>query len=664
MRTFRAFFRFEYKRFLERRYLIIFIIFTVLVLGATQYGVYQYKNSSEQKQRFLEYENKKLKSFYSYRMYASYGFQLIAAADPFVIFSINSVPFKDLSTQIDSSERLQINSVLQGDKAFKVKKKWFTDFSGMMLFFATFLALFFGLETFHNMEYMKILSSAAGQRRIFTHIVLARLMLLFLLLTVVLLLSYLLILLNGVFIPLLWGLPVFLMVIVLNVWFFFALGALIGTVRSKSTAILLGIFLWFTGIFIIPTVIDTIIDLKSYSITSFYNAQLQKFKILSDFEMYVKKVAGLFKLGEKPTETRIALAHRYWEKDFKEIMVIEKKLQKQMERNISLGQWLSTFFPNTNYLSTTNELSSNGYNGLLDFYRYSMQVKIAFNQKFLEVVYFSGNSDQKVEPFLKEGKNMYQLRMSIPAPLGLGVFLSLLYIFIFFCFTHKGYKSRLFFLPPKEESQFSGQPLWLEKSDFVSFYIENDLFGRQMFNLFSGREAEIRAKGYDYEIKYGSEDLLPVENKTGFLYLLHINKIPGHFAAGDFLTLLTDLVKTGKKRREAIILKYNLASLWKRQFHQLNERQSGAVLLATIEAIDFPVYLVDDVIDKMPLEFIKQLKGILEDLTTKKNALVIFLTNRDFMEKSLRKSRTYFTRSDNWGNIVDTTETLMEDIES
>ena len=431
MRTFLALLKFEYKRFLKRRYFVIFIIFIILILGATQYGVYQYKNSLEQKQRFMEYENKKLKSFYSYRMYASYGFQLMAESDPFVIFSINSVPFTDLSTQIDSSERLQINSVLQADKAFKVKKKWFTDFSGMILFFATFLALFFGLETFHNMEYMKILSSVAGQKRIFINIILARFMLLFLLLMAVLIISYLLILLNGVLIPLTWGLPVFLMVIVLNIWFFFALGALIGTLRSKSMRLLLGIFLWFTGVFIIPTAIDTVIDLKSYSITSFYNAQLQKFKILSDFELYVKKVEGLFKLNEKPTETRIELAHRYWEKDFKEIMVIEEKMLKQMERNISLGQWLSTFFPNTNYLSTTNELSSSGYNGLLDFYKYSMQVKIAFNQKFLDVVYFSGNSDQKVEPFLKDGKNMYRLQMSFPASLGLGVILSFLYIIIF-----------------------------------------------------------------------------------------------------------------------------------------------------------------------------------------------------------------------------------------
>lgn len=663
MLTFRAFFKFEYKRFLDKRYLIIFALLLVFVLGATQYGVYQYKNSLEQKQRFLEYEKKKMASFYSYRMYASYGFQLSTVADPFIIFSINSVPFNDFTTQIDSSERLQINSVLQADNAFKVKRKWFTDFSGLILFFATFLALLFGLETFHNMEYMKVLSSLSGHKRVFLNIMLARSMLLLLLILAILVMSYLLILLNGIFIPLSWGLPVFLVIIVLNVWFFFALGSLLGTIRSKLTAFLLGIFFWFIGIFVIPTIIDTIIELKSNSITSFYNLQLQKFKILSDFELYAKKVEGILKPGEKPTDNRIELAQRYWEKDFKEIMEIEKKTIKQMENNISLGQWLSTLFPNTNYLSTTYELSSNGYYGLLDFYKFSREVKIAFIKKFLDIVYFSGESGRTVEPFLEDGKNMYPLQMRIPAALGLGVFLSLLYITVLFTFALRGYRKSLFRLPPKEDGQFNGKPLWMEKSDFMSFYVENDLFGKQMFNLFSGRETKIREKGYSYEIEYGAEDLVHRDKKSDFLYLLHMKKIPGHFVAGDFLSLLMDLVKTGKERRDEIVSKHGLAPLWKKQFHQLNGRQHGAIILAILETRDFPVYLIDDAIDKMPLEFIKQLKNFLEELATKKNALILFLTNRDFMERSLLKNRTYFTRSDNWGNIVDTTESLASDWE-
>lgn len=656
MQTFRALFKFELKRFLKKQYLVIVALLMVFALAATQYGIFQYKNMQEQKEDFLAFEKAKVENFFSYRVYGTYGFRMTTFPDPFVIFSMNSIPFNDMVTQIDTSERLPIYNLLQADNAFKIKKKWFTDFSGVILFFATFLALLFGLDTFHNIEYIKILSSISGHTRVFINIILARAMLLFLVLLSALILAYLLILVNGISLPLSWGLPVFLLVIVLNVCFFFALGTAVGTIRSKRTGLLIGIFLWFIFIFIVPTVVDTIVELKSNSITSAYKMELQKLKIFNGFQNQLRKNLRIFNLGDKPTNEEIEEIRKFLNNEFKSVQAIDEKIISQMESNTSLFSWISRFFPTSNYQSTFYELTGNGYEGLLKFYKFSKYIKLEFIKNFFEIVYFSGKSEEKVESFLKNNRNLYQLQMRIPASLTLGVILSLLYTIVLLTLAHRGYKKSLFYLPTKEDYQFEGQSLHLEKSGFKSSYIINDLFGRQMFNLLSGREAEIRAKGYDYKIEYSAESPVPGNKKSKFLYLQHMNKLPGHFVAGDFLSLLSDLLRTGKKRREEIISKHGLTPLWKKRFHQLNDRQRGDVLMAILEAGEFPVYLIDDVIDKMPVDFIIQLKNYLEEQVEEKDALIIFLTNWDFQKKKEHKNGQYFNLSENWEDIVDSIE--------
>ena len=653
MHTFKEFFLFEWVRFLGKRNLVVFGLLFVLVLGLTQYGVVQYKETLEEKSCFQDFESKKLDSFISYQSYANYGFRIMTIPSPLYILFFKSAPLGDIIANIDTSERLMIYTPVQSGGAFNTKKNYFTDFSGMMFFLGSFLVLLFGFEGFLNIEYMKTLVSITGQRRGFLNMVLARTLLISLVFLVILVSCILLIAANEIVIPLEWVLPVFLLLIIVNGIFFFAIGTFLGTRRSKVAALLIGLIGWVLLIIVVPMVLDTILNYNSRSIQSIYKVEYEKWKIVNDFDKRYRKEEGVPKPDEAPTKKGLDKILSFWENEYKVSLEKDEKMIRQMEKNTSIFQWLSSIFPTSNYLSASCELSSNGYDGLIEFYRNALKIKIELFLKYIDIVFVKGKSKEKFEPVLTDGENLFLLKTHIPLPTLLGILLTLIYTVSLLTFSHKGYKNELFRLPKKEDSHLDGLAYKLGKGGIFPFFIEKDIFGRQLFDVFSGQREEIGKSGYDFKITFEPEDLVPKDKKSDFLYLSHINKIPGHFKVGAFVKLLMGLARTGKERREEIASKYDIKPLWRKAFRDLNAVEKGRVFMAMLYVRTFEIYLIDDALDNMPYKFAKELKDGLTELAEKEKSSAIFTINYGYVEKGKSQPCPSYTLFTHWLQQLD-----------
>ena len=60
----------------------------------------------------------------------------------------------------------------------------------------------------------------------------------------------------------------------------------------------------------------------------------------------------------------------------------------RMDKNREYFQCLSVLFPTSNFLSINYELSSCGYENLLDFYKFAGEIKYGFLKEYMNAIYF------------------------------------------------------------------------------------------------------------------------------------------------------------------------------------------------------------------------------------------------------------------------------------
>jgi hypothetical protein len=202
MHTFKAFFILELKRFFGKRNGMLILLLFLLSLLFIQNGINEYKNILDHKEKFQEIEESKVSSYISYRVYGTYGFRMLFVPAPITVFFNKSGLISDMTSYVDSGERLIIYNSLKGKNVFNLKKWGLTDFSGIILFFASLLALFYGYETLSNAEYLKFLSSLASPRKAFISMLLSRIILMVLLFLFITAAGFLLLTLNGLIVPL------------------------------------------------------------------------------------------------------------------------------------------------------------------------------------------------------------------------------------------------------------------------------------------------------------------------------------------------------------------------------------------------------------------------------------------------------------------------------
>jgi len=655
MHTFTSYFILEFKRFLGLRNKIIIVLLLVMSLGFVQMGVNEYRHSLTLKDEFQSFEKLKVSYFVNHRQYGFYGSRVFFAPAPISVFFTNTSVVPEMTAYIDSGERLKIYNPMIGKNIFGIKKFGFTDFSGILLFFGSLLALFYGYDSLYFKEYLKMMASISNRLPLYFSLLASRILMVSLLLLLLIGSALLLMMLNGLPIPLDAKTMNFIVSILLIGVFFLLLGTALGTFKSKLTGIPTLLSCWFILLFIVPAAVNNYIENKSNFIKPLYKFEVEKLKILMGFERENTEAEFKKKYGEVSKENLKKMIISYWNNEFKKLNALEREMLSDMRNHLSHLQWVSVLFPTTNYLSTVNEISSRGYENLMDFYKYVQEMKSTFVRTFIDKVYFANFS--KVEPAFKGDTNVYSARSRLPGPFIPGMLITLGYIVLLTWGTYIRFKRILFNIPA-----FTGEPrqhpdLKLSKGQYRIFSLESNVFLSQLYNLFSAQlnhsKNENEPELISIRIFLDEMDLTYEKNREPFLYLCSPDGLPGDIRVGDFFSFITRLSRYPEEKKDSLFTRLGLESLKNKPFSQLKKQEKAELLLAVTYMYTPYIYLIHDIARGMTRHFTVQFKDRMHELS-ESGKLVLYLTSDTIISEKILEDTTGFIEStSNWIGMVE-----------
>jgi len=440
VKTFKAIYVMEFRCLLNKKTMGLLLVFILLSLYLVQMGIKNYKTIIENKKEFQDFELLKVKQYINYGQYGAYGFRLLFLPSPLSVYFVNSSAITELTSNVDAGEKLNIYNSFKDRTLFAGKSGGFQDFSGIMLLLGSLLMLYFGYESMIHKDYLRFMAGFTSHRKLFISIVSSRGLIFILFFLFNTGLSLLLLKINDIVLS---GneytyLVIYLGTLLLLMVFFFALGTIAGSLKSRFAGFVTIIAAWFALVFLVPSVVNTIISHRAEDIGSNHHLELEKLKTLMDFEKRAIKKAGFLNVNKRQTESERELIETYWKKEVKEIQAFEKKLEREMEKNIRRFQELSFLFPSTFYLATCNEISSKGYENFITFFDYIQKLKRKFVRFFIDKRYYSSHSE--VESFVTGDENLFRAKTRLPGGFLKGVLLILAYIAVLFAISFVRFK--------------------------------------------------------------------------------------------------------------------------------------------------------------------------------------------------------------------------------
>ena len=438
-------FLFETKRlflFIKRHFVLFLVILTILAAFSWE-GIDDYKMNLKDKKPFLETEKAKVSRFLNYTQYGTRGFRLLLIPSPMsCIFNDLSI-YSGLVANIDTGEGLYIYNTFKGKDLF-TNSGGFMDFSGIMLLVVSLFSLFCGYDITRSRKYLDFLSDIAGERNIAPLILISR----------IVLLSIIIILLSGFF--LLWFLInginaanvfflLFVLVLILMAAFFVLLGANCGFIKGHSKRLITLLAIYFSFLFLIPWVVQKVVYFEAKkNIESDYALDLKKLGELMDFEKRFNKMHGVWKSGEEATNAVKSTVEDGQKVEYKKIWEYENEMFHNILKRINAYQMISSICPTTFYLSFNVELSGNGFQTFIQFYKHAHNIKYKFIKYYIENKFYKPLTNNGVEPFLKWDEHVVNAKSQIAKNLFLGIAFILFYItilYIRFLIKVKGQKS-------------------------------------------------------------------------------------------------------------------------------------------------------------------------------------------------------------------------------
>jgi ABC-type Na+ transport system ATPase subunit NatA len=573
---------------------------------------------------------------------------------PLSVFFANSGVISELTAFVDSGARLRIYNSFLGKNLYVEKTGGFKDFFGIILLFGSFLSLFVGYHCLHHHEYLKFLASILGFKKVYFSILLSRIMafnLAFLLIVGIALASMRLRNISLSSEDYLY-LSIYIFVMALLFLFFSVLGVLAGSITSKSLGIVAIIVLWFSFIFLIPGAISKIVSGKAGKITSAYNLEQKKLKLLTDFESKALIEAQRYTNMKERIESEKKLIESYWDNEFKKINALEAKMQADMRDSYRYFQQLSVIFPSTFYLTINNEISSKGYENFFNFYRYIQQLQQQFIRFYFDKRYYSNY--KKIEPFVKGEENIFYAKSRLPGYFLIGVLLTIFYVALLSIAAYSRFKKCLFVLPDKTGPDANKLDLSINSGESVVLLTTAGTIINQLYNVFSGI-----FRGFNGKVMVNKEDIVPKKNKKkeDFVYLCQPDKIPGNINAGDFISFFKKLLHIPEEEVRHFVENLKIAQIEKKNINELKEKEKGKLLFALARLKNSRIYMIHDFAKGMPIDFIAGLKVQVKKLKDE-GATILYLSNDILLATKIADRVTYLITDPSLPQFLDNYTTL------
>jgi hypothetical protein len=417
----------EIKKNCKRLFIRVFFVFIVLAVLVSQIGIEKYKHEVGKEQEFLNVEKSKIEGYMNYTQFGIMGYHIFLAPPPFSALFYNSTTITELQAWINSTVVLTFLRFEEGENIFKRPTGGSLDLSWFFLNIGGGLILLWSFFTFRGTDYIRFLLDSKGGKTVFFSIILARILLVLASLLIIMGVLILQFLVNGFSIDF-YDFILFFSILALVLILLISISSSFGFFKNwlKGALFTAGVCVFL--FFILPEALNILIEIKSTNIKSRYQHELEKLKVVVKFEREAYERSNRYK--NRPEEERRQEekkeAESYWLNEFLTLVKFERVLMKELAENTHFYQFWCIFNPVTFYREVNNEISGKGFNAYLLFFDYCLANQKEFVRFYIDKKY--GPNYTVIEPFIKNGENIYHSKSCLPKIFIPGIFLLLFYI--------------------------------------------------------------------------------------------------------------------------------------------------------------------------------------------------------------------------------------------
>lgn len=485
MKEFGAISRIQVKRAFALRYIVLWGAFFLVLLFLALNSISEYRGLLKSKQDFARTETERVRQYRRISRYGGDGIRLMFIPSPGSIFFDDSGAFQQLVSNVNTSDRSTIVEPLKGFNIFHSRSG--LDIAGVLFLFSAFLGMFAGFDV--KGGYLKFLFISISPFKAFVLSILARyITLIFSMLITVMGVSLIAkLFLESLKIP--WLLILLLVLVIL---FFMALGAVVGSIKGRITQLIAIGALFYIFVLLLPGVAQKI----SSAYAGFFNLsgfELENQKLIGVVEKTLNSRFGTIVAGEDvPPASYYSEARRALDRQFKEIRERESKLLSDIRGKVRKIQFAKALIPSTFWDSAITEMSSRGFDNFLAFCQFSAERKKDFLYFYTERRFkrIGKRGRFQIESFIKEDENMFYASPRLPYAFPLGVGLTLFYTLLIFVAAYRLHIRRIIG-PARETVQVE-----LESPDqgFTFVLCENQRTKQSIISRYEQQEAVVLRK--------------------------------------------------------------------------------------------------------------------------------------------------------------------------
>ncbi|MCU0286490.1 MAG: hypothetical protein MUF15_08820 [Acidobacteria bacterium] len=604
MKIFKQSLKIHFRPLLKTIPLVFVLAFFVLAMYFIQVGSNRYQEALVNKEKFKQIEQSIVKKHMNYTAYGTQGFRILFMPSPVSIFFHDSGASSDLSATLDVEERLHISGSYTGRQMYRDLHHIYGDFGGLFTLFGTLMVLAYGFLSFRHIEYLESLGTMASLKGIYLYFVTARFLLLALYFTLVTAAGIGLGLLNKVPFT---GSDYFHITGYLGLWLLaafvlFNAGVLITAIKSNFLGVTIIASLWIFLFYVSPLIVTQVANTSAAKMKPLYQQENEKWGAIMHFENRAVEEVGKFKPEIAKIEQGQQLIESYMANEYKEVQKVEQDLAKQMQESKAHYEGYGLISPTTILLSTANEMSSRGTGNLLKFYQYTQDTKDRFCQFYKYKKFYAPGEEKGVESFIKNEENIFYGKTGFPANIAWAIIELVALALILQILAYYAHRNVL--------SQVKGKtaPKWNPETVLNPATNENES---------RAKVYQIQEEGYITSINNyfsGSPDLL---------YLCRADHLPGNIDSGDYLDLVSALLKVSPE--PTLILPYRGKRI--DSMNNLSKVQLLMTVTQIAEQAGKKYYLLDDLTRAMPIEAAVIIKKRMEELNKRGSWVAMFMSS-------------------------------------